>query len=305
MKLKLLFAIYLLPTVFLSCKEEVVDYQNNDCRAQAPFIKKLGFDPSASALSTSEIRNMGLFLLQNNVVGDTSHGGKKMYQHPSWKKAGWLGPIQVDPQGNTFVAPVPHINLIDNPPYKQNIVYKVDAQAGEMNAFATLPAASMDSTDNPYGILGFAYLCESNTLYVSSVQGSTRAKEIGCIFALDASTGEIIDQLKNFDALGMGISYITGKRVLYVSSARNSNVYSTTLTKEGKFSSKPTLAFSINDLGPRGDDKVRRIKFDKKTGTMQLFALEFNFNLTAPTEKQQSLYNFSWSENEQKWILVP
>jgi outer membrane protein assembly factor BamB len=301
---KLLFAICLLPSVFLSCKEEVVDYQTNDCKAQAPFIKKLGYDPSRSVLSTSEARKMGLFLIQYNSNGDTSNGGRKLYQHPSWKSAGWLGPIQLDPQGNTFVGPVPVINLIDNPPALQNNIYKVDAHSGEMKLFTALPLISKDSINNPYGILGFAYLCETNTLYVSTVQGSTRSKENGCVYALDATTGEIIDKLENLDALGMGISYMAGKRVLYVSSARNSEVMEITLNDKGKFAKKLQVALSINGLGPRGDDKVRRIKFDKTTGTMKLHAIEFNYNLTAPTEKQESIYTYNWNDVDKKWTLV-
>jgi hypothetical protein len=301
---KLPIALCLLPTVLFSCKEEVVDYQTNDCKAQAPFIKKLGYDPSRSVLSTSEVRKMGLFLIQYNKNGDTTIGGRILYQHPSWKSAGWLGPIQLDPQGNVFIGPVPVINLIDNPPTKQNTIYKIDAQSGEMKLFAALPLISKDSINNPYGILGFAYLCETNTLYVSTVQGSTRSKENGCVYALDATTGVVIDKIENIDALGMGISYMAGKRVLYISSARNSDVLEITINDKGKFTKKLQVALSITGLGPRGDDKVRRIKFDKATGTMKLHAIEFNYNLTAPTEKQESIYSYNWNEAEKKWSLV-
>jgi hypothetical protein len=301
-----LFIVFcMLLTFIVSCKDEVLDYQQNDCRKQSPFIQKFGFDPSRSALSTSEKNKMGLFLVQYNVNGDTSNGGKKTYQHPSWKSAGWLGPIQTDPNGNVFIGPVPVINLIDNPPAKQNTVYKVDATTGEMAVFAELPLVNSDSISNPYGILGFAYLCETNTLYVSTVQGSTRSNEKGIIYALNATTGEVLDKIANFDALGMGISFMPGKRMLYVSNARNSNVFSVVLDNKGKFTQKPELAFSITGLGPRGDDKVRRIKFDKASGNMKLSAIEFNYNLTAPTEKQESIYTYTWDDSEKKWLPVP
>jgi hypothetical protein len=286
---------------FYSCKEEEVEFQTNDCKSQGAFIKKVGFDPTRSALSTSENRKMGLQLIQFNAAGDTSNGGKKIYQHPSWKTAGWLGPILIDPQGNCFVGPIPVINLLDNPPAKQNIIYKVDAKSGEMKSFLELPVADSISVTNPYGILGFTYLCESNTLYVSTVQGSTRQKEAGFIYAIDAASGKIIDQITNTDALGMGISYITGKRKLYFSSTRTCDIFSVSLTKEGKFNNHPSLELSISNLGPRGDDKARRIKFDKATGYMQVYAIEFNYNLTAPTEKQESIYNFSWNNDTQSW----
>jgi hypothetical protein len=297
--------LFIISTLLLfSCKEEVVEYQSNDCKSQSPFIQKLGFDQGRSALSTSEKNKLGLFLIQFNLKGDTSNGGRKTYQHPSWKKAGFLGPIQTDPIGNIFVGPVPVINLIDNPPEKQNTIYKVDATTGEMNIFAELPLVSSDSINNPYGILGFAYLCETNMLYVSTVQGSTRGNEKGIIYALDAMTGEVKDKIGNFDALGMGISYISGKRVLYISSARNSDVFSVVLDNNGKFTQKPEPSFSIVGLGPRGDDKVRRIKFDKANGNMKISAIEFNYNLTAPTEKQESVYTYNWSETDRKWLFI-
>jgi hypothetical protein len=297
-----LVSIILCLTSFLSCKEETIEFQSNECKGQPAFFKNIGFNPKLTAYSTSENRKMGLHLIQFNATGDTSNGGKKLYQHPSWKTAGWLGPILIDPQGNCFVGPIPVINLLDNPLAKQNIIYKVDATSGEMKPFVKLPVTDSTSTTNPYGILGFTYLCESNTLYVSTVQGSTRNEELGFIYAIDGTTGNIIDKIKNTDAIGMGISYITGKRKLYFGSTRTSDIFSISLSKKGKFDNHPSLEFSISDIGPRGDDKARRIKFDKATGNMQVYAIEFNYNLTAPTEKQESIYNFAWDSENKTWV---
>ncbi len=286
-----------------SCKQGAIEYDANECKAQPTFIKQIGFNPLQSALSTSEKRMMGLVLLQFNQKGDTSNGGKKIYQHPSWKSAGWLGAIQLDPQGNCFVAPVPVINLIDNPPAKQNIIYKVDALSGEMKPFVELPLPDSISSTNPYGILGFSYLCQTNTLFVSTVLGSTRQIEKGVIYAIDANDGKILDKIINTDAMGLGISYISEQRRLYFGSTRASEVYSININNKGKFEGKPSLEFSIANIGPRGDDKVRRIKFDK-AGNMQLAAVEFNYNLTAPTEKQESIYTFSWDDEQKKWLFL-
>lgn len=286
-----------------SCKEQKVAYQSNDCRRLPAFIKNIGFNPAYAAFSTSEKKRMGLVLIQMNAAGDTSNGGKKIYQHPSWQMAGWLGPIQLDPQGNCFVGPVPVINVFNNPTVQQNTIYKIDGASGEMKKFIELPVTAPVSPTNPYGILGFAYLCESNILYVSTVAGSDRLHERGTIFAIAINTGKVIDQLSGTDALGMGVSYVSGNRTLYFGSPRTSDVYSITLTPEGKFDGKPVHEFSIRDIGPRGDDKVRRIKFDK-AGTMQIYGIEFNFNLTAPTEKQETLYTYSYVEEEKKWQFI-
>ncbi len=280
---------------FLSCKNEVVDYQTNDCKAQPLFIKKIGLNSTNVAFSTSEKRTMGLCAVE--IVGNQ----RKVYQDSSWKKAGWLGPILLDPAGNCFVAPIPVINLLDNPPEKQNIIYKVDAATGKMNSFLALPIVEKKSETNPYGILGFTYLCEANTLYASTVYGSTLQNEKGVLYALDAVNATIIDKLDNVDAMGMGISYFTGKRKLYFGSARNSNVYSIVINDKGNFIGKPILEFSIDGLGPRGDDKAKKIKFNKATGFMQVYGYEFNYNLTAPTEKQENIYDFFWDAEAQKW----
>jgi hypothetical protein len=288
--------------LFTACKEEVVDYQTNDCKRMPAFVKSLGFDLTRTAFSTSEKKIIGVVLVQKDLAKGVNSTGEKIYQHPSWKSAGSMGPIQLDPQGNCFVGPVPVINVIDNPTAKQNIIYKVDAVSGEMKPFIELPITDAIPNNNPYGILGFAYLCESNTLYVSTVLGSDRQHENGVIYAVDITSGKVIDKIINTDAMGMGISFISGNRKLYFGSARTQNIFSIILSSEGKFKTKPQLEFSITDIGPRGDDKVRRIKFDK-AGQMQLHAIEFNFNLTAPTEKQESIYNFTWDEEKKIWVF--
>ncbi len=286
----------------ISCNEKKVDFQANDCKTQPAFIKKLGFDPTRTGFSTSEKRQKGIALIQINSTGDTTNGGRKFYQHPSWITAGYMGPILLDPNGNCFVGPVPVINLIDNPIPKQNILYKVDSQTGEMAKFLELPLKDSLGVTNPYGILGLAYLCESNIMYISSVQGSTRNKENGVIYAVNQE-GKIIDKVENIDAFGIGVAFVNDGRYLYFGSARTPDIYQISLTEEGKFGSKPSIIASLSNLGIRGDDKARKIRFDK-TGKMEVFALEFNYNLTAPTEKQETKFLFSWNDEEKKWELV-
>jgi hypothetical protein len=293
----LLLFTFLFFTFCISCKEAAVEFQNNECKRQPPFVKAIGFNPGKSALSTSEKTIPGLVLVEVN-----ENGNNKKYQHPSWKMSGSAGPIQLDERGNCFVGPVPVINILNNPPQKQNIIYKVDANSGEMKIFTELPVVDSIPPTNPYGILGFAYLCETNTLYVSTVQGSDRNIEKGIVYAVNAVTGEVIDQIAGIDILGMGISYLPGKRTLYLGSARTSDVFAVTLSAKGTFLGKPGFSFSLADLGPRGDDKIRRMRFNQ-FGVMQVYGVEFNFNLTAPTEKQETVYEFIYNEEDQTWLL--
>jgi hypothetical protein len=60
---------------------------------------------------------------------------------------------------------------------------------------------------------------------------------------------------------------------------------------------------TLSNLGESGDDKARKIRFDK-TCKMEVLPLEFNYNLTAPTEKQEDKFIFSWNEEEKKWEQI-
>ena len=144
------------------------------------------------------------------------------------------------------------------------------------------------------------YLCETGSLYVSSIAGSNRNYEKGCIYQVNATTGNIEDKLTGMDILGMGIAYTSGERRLFFGKARSSEVYSILLDKKGNFLGKPQFEFTLDGLGPRGDDKVRRIKTDKD-GNLEVYGMEFNYNLVAPTEKQETVYRFVYSETDKKW----
>lgn len=296
-----LVAFTLISLCWSGCQEEEVEFQTNECKKQPAFIRGLGFNPNRSAFSTSEKNKKGLILMELNPSGDTSQGGRKMYQHPSWQMAGWLGPLQVDPEGNCYVAPVPMVNVLDNPTEKQHHIYRVDANTGEMTEFMQLPLPDSIPAENPYGILGFAYRCEGDILYVSSVMGSARQEERGAIYAIDTKSKKLIDIIDGVDAFGLGISYISGKRVLYFGLARRSEIWQVTLDQSGAFAGKPSLAVSLEGLGPRGDDKARRIRFDKNN-LMIVNAVEFNFNLTAPTEKQEFVSQFAYSEDSRTFV---
>lgn len=297
----LLIACCLLPVLLNSCKEEVVDFETNSCKGSPAFIQKMGFETRFSFLSTSDQKIMGLLLLQSEQPGNPNARITKSFQHPSWKKGGWLAPILIDDAGNIFTSPAPFINILDNPIANNNTIYRVDANTGEMQEFLWLPFEDSINSQNPYGIIGMVYLCETGTLYVSSVAGSRLHEENGHIYAIDVKNKKIIDQINNTDAMGMGISYASGKRQLFFGTGRNSDVKSITLNAAGKFSGKPEFAFTLQNLGTRGDDKVRRIRSDQ-SGNLIVSGIEFNFNLIAPREKQETVYNFVFDDEAKKWV---
>ncbi len=304
MYMKKNIAYCLVAGLLLSCgskmtDEEIASIGIKTCQAQPAYVRTAGLNPSRSALSTSEKKIMGLVLVEI-PANPADMANRKTWQHPSWKAFGWMGPITTDDKGNAYTAPVPLINLLNNPTDKQNIVYKVSGNTGEMQVLADLPREAPVMPDNPYGILGLYYDCHAGKLYASSVAGSARDKERGVIYMLDPETGKIEDKLEGVDALGLCTGGVTGTKKLYYGSSRSPDIYAVELDKSGRFTGSPQKAYSLDMLGPRGDDKARRIRFDRN-GDMLVSGVEFNFNLTAPTEKQETSYRFRYDEETKSW----
>lgn len=299
----LLFSGLFLP----SCREKIPEDELMQiglvrCQQQPKLIARLGFNSSRTAFSTSEKGMEGLALVQFGAT-PTDTAGRRTWQHPSWKQFGSMGPITTDDAGNAYVAPIPVINVLNNQADKQNIIYKADNNTGEMKALVDLPGGGALTEENPFGLLGIYFDCHGKLLYASSVAGSTRNKENGILFAIDPESGKILDQLKGHDAIGLCVGGMSGEKRLYFGSSRAPDIYSVELTKSGSFTGSVKKEFSLDMLGPRGDDKARRIRFDKN-GEMLIFGVEFNYNLTAPTEKQETIYRFRYDEEEKKWTFV-
>jgi hypothetical protein len=288
---------------FYGCSDKEVEFSANNCKGFPAFVKNAGYPPSTSFFSTSNERVMGLQLMQAQFPGQPNSRIVKTYQHPSWRKGGWLAPILLDEVGNIYSSPAPFISILDNPINNNNTIYRVDAATGVMEEFLKLPFADSVNTQNPFGIIGMVYLCESKTLYVSSLAGSRRHQEKGHIYAIDIKSKKIIDKINNTDAMGMGISYLTGERRLYFGTGRGSVVYSIRLNANGKFSGKPRAEFSLQNLGPAGDDRVRRIQSDQ-FGNLLVHGILFNYNLIPAREKKETVYTFSYNQDSSKWVLV-
>ncbi len=288
-------------------KEKEIRYTGSqafrDCKKQPAFVQNLGFDLSRSAFSTSEKRIKGLSFIQ--FPSQASPEDRKLYQHPSWTQNGWLGPMAIDANGNIYIAPVPVINVLDNPAEKQNNIYKVNTQTGEMSLFFQLPMETKPHELNPYGILGLVYDCEKDIILASTVAGSDREKVRGRIYSIQTKgTPSVIATLTETDAIGIGVNYLNGEKRVYYGEARTSDIYSVGMNPEGKFQEKPRIECSLADLGPRGDDKARKIRFNQE-GDMVVMGVEFNFNLIAPTEKQETPYTFHYDIFTRKWGYIP
>lgn len=266
----------------------------NECRGAPAFPQNLGFS-RAVVFSTSERLNKGMELIEPNPDGDLANA--KRYQHPSWTMGGYLGVFVADRNGNVYVVPSPRISLIDNPPEKQNIIYKIDSQTGEMSEFINLPSAAPPSAKNPFGALALTYDCDTNSLYVTTVMGSTRAQEAGRIYRVDLNTGKVAAQYDNVDGFGVATYNLpTGKR-LYFGSARGPEIRSLALDAQGNFWGEPQTDLVLT--GPY--NRARRIQFSPQ-GVMQVRGIDFNFTLAATGEERRTDYVFTYDAAQSKWV---
>lgn len=262
------------------------------CQQIPAFVRGLGFGNQA-ALSTSDRSLQGLVVIE----------GERKHQHPSWQMAGSLAPIQRDAAGNVYAAPAPWIDTLENKPDEQNKVYKVDANTQEMQQFVELPKLQPATAENPFGVLGLTFDCDTGSLYAATVAGSTRRAVNGGIYQIDVKTGKVVSQKEGVDAIGLGVfNSAKGKR-LYYGLARNSEIWSVDLDDQGAFTNDARREISLENLGARGDDKARRISFAQNTQNYEMivFGIEFGFNLIAPTEKQETIYRYRYDVLKDVW----
>lgn len=269
----------------------------NTCAGSPKFpTSKLGFSRSV-VFSTSGRLTKGLELIDPGPNGDLTAG--KHFQDPSWTIGGNLGVFVADSRGNVYIAPSPRISLIDNPPDKANILFKVDSDSGIMTAFIDLPSAAPPTSENPYGILALSYDCDTDSLYVTSVMGSTRANSVGRIFRVDVKTAKVAAEYDNVDAFGVAsYNLATGKR-LYFGSPRSPEIFSLALDGSGNFAGEPRQELVVNGAY----NKPRRIEFNQR-GQMLVRGIDFNFTLSATSEDRRTDYVFGYDNAASKWAQV-
>lgn len=271
-----------------------------DCAKNPTFIQTLGFEQPAIDTTIAD---------RNGVVIRDMKGKGLMYQHSTWRQSGHVGSTVRDAQGHMYLIPVPTVGLDTNPLERRNTVYRIDSVTGLMRPFIELPLSDESSQANPFGTLGLAYDCETNSLYVNSVAGSTSAEIKGVIYQIDVETGKVIDQLPRIDALGIGIFNSGTEKRLYYGDARSSNLFSVPLTKLGYFNRlvKPTYELSLLALKNGDSTQIRKIVFNATQDRQYFMALsdvEFSFRMTAETARKYKIYNFRLSSDSSEWQLL-
>jgi hypothetical protein len=268
------------------------------CKRQPNFMQSVNLG-SAPALASSYENIKGMVVIDTQAPHDTT----RRYQHPSWTIGGYLGSITRDSLGNVYVVPSPLVSLYENPPEKQNIVYKVDSDTAEMKAWVNLPSVSLPSTQNPYGALGLFFDCDTNILYASSVAGSSLEKESGTIFQINPMTGEVVGRLDNVDAIGVAVVNWQNQKTLVMGSARESLVLGVPLDEKGNFAGEIRVLTRLNFNDSSSLHRVRRISVDE-TGLVTLQVSVFAYNLMSPRNSERGAYTYQIWEQIWDWSFV-
>jgi hypothetical protein len=265
------------------------------CNTIAPFVVANNIASANCAFSTTQVGYKGVVLLDINT--------NKIYQDSTWHKYGNMGPLALDALGNVYVAPVPMVNVLDNKREQQNRIYTINAQTGKMNLLLELDKDTNGTKANPYGVVGLFYDCNSKLLYATSIYGSTASKQLGKIYCINPITKKILWRVVGIDAMGIAIGNFNKKPTLFVGSLKSNSIISYTLTPKGINAASKKTILSLVNLGPRGDDKPKKIRITIK-GELLITAFPFYYNLTAPTDKQETIYTYNYNTTTQKWTLV-
>ncbi len=268
------------------------------CRAMPAFISKTGMGLQV-AIDTQQQGYTGIRLLQPQTG--------KAWQHPSWDDAGHVGAFTRDKVGNIYVAPTPEVSLAENPPALQNRIYKIDAQTGEMAMWLELPAVAPPSPSNPFGVMGLVYDCDTDSLYASSLAGSTPKQANGRVYRIALADKAVASQLDNTDAIGVGVFNGVKHKRLYFGSARSSDVYSVALDGQGDFTADVRHEFALASLPDGNTTSVRKFNFGGAQGggyQMQVKEVEFGFRLMAENNPHKRAYQFSYQPATDQWQFM-
>ena len=276
----------------------------NLCKSPPAFMRGLrtnqGFG-AGSALSTSERDLIGLA-----VVDFDPQSGQRLraWQHPSWRSAGNLSAFALDQRGDVYVIPAPRVNLLENPPAQQNRLYRVDSSTAEMTLALEFPVAAAVSQRNPFAGLGLSYDCALDSLFLSSVAGSTPSEQRGKVYRIALRpSAKIVSTLANMDIFAVTSVASASGTALVLGSARDAEVLQIDLDANGDFpdSALATPLLSISGFGPDGNDRARKIEVGPD-GTLTVRGARFAFNLAQPSAQDKATsYVFAFDASTQSY----
>ena len=263
-----------------------------DCNASPQFLGELGLAEDFQ-ISTDEAGVRGLILIGASAENS---GAVSRYQHQSWSSAGFLDAFVMARNGDVYFAPSPRKGLGIDVPQNQDHIYKLDTNRGELSDFMTVPAAAPSTPEFPFGVVGLAYDCDTNSLYATAITGSTPENQVGRIYHIDLNTGEIVGQVENVDAYGAAVRPIGGGAELLFGSTRDRQIRALDLNDEGNFQGEARTVATLAE-----PQRARRISINNGN-EMVVQAVEFNYgNTDVPPGEQVRL---QYDGESDMWNIV-
>ncbi len=266
----------------------------SSCLKSPVFPLKFGLKAPFAVDLRQNGENMGLKIMEAKTG--------RTIQLPGWRKFGYLGLYTLDNHGNIYTSPLPYVSIDINPPAEQNKILIVDAKTGKMSEFLNLPSKNPPTPNNPFGVIGLIFDCETISLYASSLAGSTFKEETGKIFQIEPKSKKILNTFDNHDVMGLAIFRGKSGKRMYMGMARKPEVWSVGLDEIGGFKEDLRFEFSLKDVPGGGNLKAHRLKI--KNNRMTLKAREFSYTLIAASTSMRTIYTYEYNQNIDKWNFV-
>ncbi len=275
---------------------------SQSCKGIPKFLVTMGFDMSRSGFSSQEKKQIGVVAIEYRNPQNANSERTKSYQDPSWKVCGYAGTITTAKNGNTYVLPKANVNMLYNHPKDQNTIYVIDSYTGKMTSWYSIPMPKIPFEKNANGLMSSFYDCEMDELIVSTIAGSDYQNEIGKLYSININTKELQTLIENQDIMGVLSLRKESQKIILYGLCRKSEIWSVQVNNKNIPISKPKLEIDLSGLGPRGDDKARKMK-QNPDGSIAIFGVPFYYNLTAPVQRQESIYIYQYNMIESKWKL--
>lgn len=263
-----------------------------DCAGKPKFFSNIGFAGDVT-FSTNEAGVRGLIAFGASAENSDA---VTRYQHQSWARAGFLDAFVFDQNGNGYFAPSPRTGLGITEPKNQDQIFKLDSTTGVLASYLTLPAAAPTSPANPYGVLGLTYDCATDSLFVTTVTGSSDAEQVGRIFRIDLGANEIVGQQDNVDGYGIAVRDGTNGSQVVFGSPRDALVRALDLDSDGNFQGEPRVIAALS-----GSLHARKISFPNEN-EMIVQAAEINYTSGEIPAEQET--RFMYDAATDKWVIA-
>lgn len=264
------------------------------CAGMPAFARRLRF-VGGLFLSTNLKNRDGLFLM-----GHLPNGRLASWRHPDWAETGPVSAYARDRQGNIYLAATPFVQAADDAAWRYRTIWKIDSASGAIKPWLTLPVAGKPHAGNPYGILGMAYDCTGDALYVTSVMGSDYDSKKGIVYRIGIASGQVEKILKGLDAMGVLVIANRHGKQLLLGSARSSAVLSVPLDRQGAVAGKPRVLFRLQQAKGGRDDRARRFILNR-TGQLKIKAMDFDYTLRTASEAEERWYYYRYQPDKAQW----